>query len=198
MLLACKKWLWKGDFHCPPFLMLSFLELCCLRECFCLKTHGNSPNLNSKNMAHRHRRACNYAAETKNSCSLSLFCWAPWPQSIRLFFFVNCWRGSIIGCFFNLKGMSGVANFLLRWRCFSCVLPCVASQQIWRWGSNKNSSKVSIHPDPSQQNVIVTGCSNKKAHFWRVWALVGVFEKGHIFSTKSASDFLQGIVGIVV
>ena len=128
MLLNCRKWLWKGDFPCPPFLMLSFLELCCLRERFCLKTHGNSPNLNSKNMAHRHRRTCNFNVQKKNSCSLSLFYWAPWPQSIRLFFSVNCWRGSIIGCFFNLKGMSVpcVAKFLLRWRCFSCVLPCFA------------------------------------------------------------------------
>ena len=120
--MALERWL-----SLSPFLVLPwFLELCCLRECFCLKTHGNSPNLNSKNMARRHRRTCNYTAE-KNSCSLSLFCWAPWPQSIRLFFSVNCWRGSIIGLFFNLKGMSGVANFLLRWRCFSCVLPCFAS-----------------------------------------------------------------------
>lgn len=80
-----------------------------------------------KNMAHRHRRTCNYTTK-KNSYSLSLFCWAPWPQSIRLFFSVNCWRGSIIGCFFNLKGMRVlcVAKFLLRWRCCSCVLPCFA------------------------------------------------------------------------
>jgi hypothetical protein len=34
------------------------------------------------------------------------------------------------------------------------------------WTRNLNTARllqVSIHPDPSQQNVIVTGCSNKKA-----------------------------------